>query len=101
LIVVDVQNDLADPDGKSYVDGGERIIPEVNAEIAEATTAGALVVYAQDRHRKARRTSRKDGGTWPVYCMQGTWGAQLDPDLKEGEGSRREPEERMATLASR
>ena len=50
LIVVDVQNDFADPRGALYVRGGEEVLPVANAEIARARAAGALVVYTQDWH---------------------------------------------------
>jgi nicotinamidase/pyrazinamidase len=48
LIVVDVQNDFADPRGSLSVAGGEAIIPAVNREIAAAGAAGALIVATQD-----------------------------------------------------
>ncbi|MGZ8651537.1 MAG: isochorismatase family protein, partial [Actinomycetota bacterium] len=50
LLVVDVQNDFADPSGTLTVDGGDAIVPRVNEEIAEARAAGALVAYTQDWH---------------------------------------------------
>jgi hypothetical protein len=39
LLVVDVQNDFADPAGGLYVRGGEEIIDAVNVEIAAAIEA--------------------------------------------------------------
>ena len=48
LVVVDVQNDFADPGGGLAVEGGEAIIPVVNREIDLATNAGALVIATQD-----------------------------------------------------
>ena len=50
LLVVDVQNDFADPGGSLYVQGGGEIVPIVNAEVERAREAGALVVYTQDWH---------------------------------------------------
>lgn len=50
LIVVDVQNDFAHPDGSLYVDGGDDAIAAINQEIGAARQAGALVVYTQDWH---------------------------------------------------
>lgn len=82
LLVVDVQNDFADPDGNLYVDGGEQIIPGINDEIVAARAAGALVVYTQDWHPESTPHFEKDGGTWPVHCVGGTWGAELHPDLE-------------------
>jgi nicotinamidase/pyrazinamidase len=50
LIVVDIQNDFADPKGSLYVNGGEEIVSVVNREIDKASGGGALVVYTQDWH---------------------------------------------------
>ena len=81
LIVVDVQNDFADPDGGLYVATGEDVVPVVNAEIVAARAAGASVVYTQDWHPPDTPHFEKDGGVWPVHCVRDTWGAQLHPDL--------------------
>jgi len=81
LIVVDMQNDFADPRGALYVRGGEDVLPVANAEIAKARAAGALVVYTQDWHPPSTPHFAKDGGTWPVHCVRGTWGAELHADL--------------------
>jgi nicotinamidase/pyrazinamidase len=81
LIVVDVQNDFADPGGGLYVAGGDAIIPAVNAAVAAARGAGAQIVYTTDWHPADTPHFAKDGGVWPVHCVKGTWGAQLHPDL--------------------
>jgi nicotinamidase/pyrazinamidase len=81
LLVVDVQNDFADPAGSLAVDGAESIVPVVSAAIHDATAAGAFVVYTQDWHPPTTPHFRKDGGVWPVHCVAGTWGAELHPDL--------------------
>jgi nicotinamidase/pyrazinamidase len=81
LIVVDVQNDFADPGGGLAVDGGERIIEAVNGEIEQAVAAGALVVATQDWHPEHTPHFAQDGGIWPVHCVAGTWGAELHPRL--------------------
>ena len=81
LIVVDVQNDFADPSGSLYVTEGEKVIAPINDEIRNAQASGALVVYTQDWHPSSTPHFEKDGGIWPVHCVQGTWGAGLHPDL--------------------
>jgi nicotinamidase/pyrazinamidase len=88
LIVVDVQNDFADPAGGLSVTGGDAIVPTVNAEIASASNGGAFVVYTQDWHPASTPHFAKDGGIWPVHCVAGTWGAELHPDLVEVAGGR-------------
>lgn len=81
LIVVDVQNDFADPKGSLYVTGGDEAIPFINAHVGAAHDAGALVVRTQDWHPESTPHFEKDGGIWPVHCVKGTWGAEFHPDL--------------------
>jgi nicotinamidase/pyrazinamidase len=81
LIVVDVQNDFADPAGGLYVRGGEEVVPVVNVETDRAVAAGAFVAYTQDWHPPTTPHFAKDGGIWPVHCVAGTWGSDLHPQL--------------------
>src|SRR3972149_1271386 len=95
LVVVDVQNDFADPKGSLSVTGGEGTIPVVNgqaagapaaravggftragapppavtARAAAATAAGAFVVYTQDWHPAHTPPFAQYGGIWPVHCV--------------------------------
>jgi nicotinamidase/pyrazinamidase len=81
LMIVDVQNDFADPAGSLYVRGGDEVVPLVNAERDRAAGDGALVVYTQDWHPPSTPHFQKDGGIWPVHCVAGTWGAEFHPAL--------------------
>jgi nicotinamidase/pyrazinamidase len=81
LVVVDVQNDFADPAGSLSVSGGDSVVPVINREIQMATSAGALIVATQDWHPESTPHFQKDGGIWPVHCVGDTWGAELHPDL--------------------
>jgi nicotinamidase/pyrazinamidase len=81
LVVVDVQNDFADPNGSLYVREGDRTPPVINREIELATAAGAAVLYTQDWHPPRTPHFVTDGGIWPVHCVQGTWGAEFHPAL--------------------
>ena len=82
LIVVDVQNDFADPAGGLAVASGDRIIEAANREIEAAGQAGALVVSTQDWHPPSTPHFAKDGGIWPVHCLADSWGAGLHPALR-------------------
>ena len=82
LIVVDLQNDFADPAGGLPVTGGDEVVPIVNDETDRALTGGAFVAYTQDWHPPSTPHFAKDGGTWPVHCVAGTWGAELHPQLR-------------------
>ena len=81
LLVVDVQNDFADPNGSLYVAGGERVVPTINREIALARASGAAVYYTQDWHPGHTPHFAQDGGIWPVHCVRFTWGSELHRDL--------------------
>jgi len=79
LVVVDLQNDFADPAGSLSVAGGEAILPIVNEAVRAALGGGAMVVATQDWHPESTPHFEKDGGIWPVHCVGGTWGAELHP----------------------
>lgn len=81
LLVVDVQNDFADPSGSLSVRGGADIVPRLNAETRRALEAGATVIYTQDWHPPSTPHFAKDGGIWPVHCVTDTWGAAFHPAL--------------------
>jgi len=82
LIVVDVQNDFADPAGSLSVAGGDATIPIVNGEARAAIRAGAFVAYTQDWHPEHTPHFAQDGGIWPVHCVGGAWGSALHPALE-------------------
>ena len=66
LLVVDVQNDFADPAGSLYVAGAEKAVAAANDEVERAADAGAVVVYTQDWHPPSTPHFQTDGGVWPV-----------------------------------
>jgi nicotinamidase/pyrazinamidase len=82
LLVVDVQNDFADPDGALHVPDGEQVVDLVNQEIERAVAAGGAVLYTQDWHPPSTPHFAKDGGIWPVHCVAASWGAALVPALR-------------------
>lgn len=81
LVVVDVQNDFADPNGSLYVSEGEEVVAIANQVMIEATGAGAHIIYTQDWHPESTPHFEKDGGVWPVHCVHDTWGSEFHPDL--------------------
>ena len=62
LIVVDVQNDFADPAGSLSVREGDLMVPVVNAEIAKAVGAARRALHAglAPRAHPALRPGRRD-----------------------------------------
>jgi len=89
LIVVDVQNDFADPEGSLSVPGAGIAVAAVNREIEAAREAGATVVATQDWHPERTPHFVTDGGPWPAHCVGGTWGADLSPELALPNGAPR------------
>ena len=81
LLLIDVQNDFADPAGALAVADGTTIVPFLNAQVAAARGQGALAVYTQDWHPASTPHFARDGGIWPVHCVMATWGAELHPGL--------------------
>ncbi len=81
LIVVDMQNDFAHPDGSLYVTGADSVIAEVNAQIVRSLASGARVVYTRDWHPESTPHFEKDGGIWPVHCVADSWGAAFHDRL--------------------
>jgi nicotinamidase/pyrazinamidase len=93
LIVIDIQNDFC-PDGALAVTGGDAIIPQVNALMAEF----ACVVLTQDWHPADHSSfaANHPGAEafsmiqmpygpqvlWPVHCVQGSSGAEFHADLQ-------------------
>ncbi len=78
VVVVDVQNDFADPAGSLSVTGGVGVVQACNVEIGRAEH----VVYTQDWHPPTTPHFATGGGTWPVHCVRDTWGAAFHPALQ-------------------
>ncbi len=81
LVVVDVQNDFADPQGSLYVRGAGSVVAAVNRLVNSAVAQGWAVFYTQDWHPETTPHFAKDGGIWPVHCVGGSTGAAFHPDL--------------------
>lgn len=93
LIVIDVQNDFC-PGGALAVDGGDQIVPGINALMDTFDT----VILTQDWHPSGHssfasqhaglnpfETTEMPYGTqvlWPDHCVQGTNGAAFHTDLR-------------------
>jgi nicotinamidase/pyrazinamidase len=82
LVVVDVQNDFAHPDGSLYVSGAEAAVARVVEEVEAAVAAGVPVFCTADWHPAETPHFTTGGGVWPVHCVAGTWGAAFHDDLR-------------------
>src|SRR5262249_17769645 len=83
LLVVDIQNDFADPAGSLYVPGGEEVVDLANREIERALAAGAKVAYSQDWHPPETPHFAAHGGGLPPPSARGTAGDGLHPRLQQ------------------
>ncbi len=81
LIVVDMQNDFC-PGGALAVEGGDAIIPAINALAKRFNHC----VFTRDWHPADHCSFSDDpefvDGSWPAHCVQDTIGAAFHPDLE-------------------
>lgn len=80
LIIADVQNDFC-PGGTLAVPHGNEIIPALNELTKRFLDKGDVVVKSRDWHPLTTSHFVTHGGTWPVHCVQNTYGAEFHPDL--------------------
>lgn len=80
LLVVDVQRDFCQG-GALAAEGGDAILPALNARIEDARRAGLPVYASRDWHPRVTKHFQEYGGEWPVHCVQGTEGAAFHPGL--------------------
>ena len=80
LIVVDVQNDFC-PGGALAVAHGDEVVEPLNKLIKEFLQRGEPVYKSRDWHPAVTKHFEKYGGTWPVHCVQNTYGAEFHSSL--------------------
>lgn len=80
LLVIDVQNDFC-PGGALAVEHGDNVIQPINRLVKKANAAGMFIVASQDWHPEITTHFQKNGGMWPVHCVQNTHGAEFHPYL--------------------
>ncbi|MET0621414.1 MAG: nicotinamidase [Pyrinomonadaceae bacterium] len=80
LIVVDVQNDFC-PGGALAVERGDEVVAPLNSLIEEFLERGEPVYKSRDWHPARTKHFADYGGTWPVHCVQGTFGAEFHRQL--------------------
>ncbi|WP_287417463.1 isochorismatase family cysteine hydrolase [Oceanithermus sp.] len=85
LIVVDMQNDFAHPDGALFVPDAAESIPRIRALLDRARAAGARIVFTQDWHAEDDPEFR----IWPRHAVAGTWGAEIVEELAPRPGEAR------------
>ena len=85
LVVVDMQNDFAHPDGALYGDDTRRAIPVI-AELAErARSATVPVFFTQDWHEP----DDPEFALWGEHARADSWGARIVDELAPHPGDQR------------
>jgi nicotinamidase/pyrazinamidase len=80
LLVVDVQRDFC-PGGALPAAGCDRIVPVINAYLAEARELAMFIYASRDWHPAVTAHFKPYGGEWPPHCVQGSPGAEFHPRL--------------------
>lgn len=81
LLIVDMQNDFAHPDGELYNPDAEDTINDMASFTNRARGAGLPVWYTQDTHQE----NDPEFDIWGEHCRQGTWGWEIVEKLKPDE----------------
>jgi nicotinamidase-related amidase len=78
LLVVDMQNDFAHPEGSLYGESAPAVIPEISLVLGRAREKGVPVAFTQDWHGE----DDPEFAIWGEHAKAGTWGAQIVDGLK-------------------
>ena len=82
LVIVDLQKDFYDPSGALYVKGGEKTVEEIKKLILTDLQINQVILTV-DWHTPEDFSFKKNGGTWPVHCVQYSEGASLPKEIME------------------
>ncbi|MEJ2668085.1 MAG: cysteine hydrolase [Deinococcales bacterium] len=85
LVVVDMQNDFAHPDGALFGEDARRAIPVIADLLSRARAAGVPVVYTQDWHDQ----HDPEFAIWGEHARADTWGARIIEELAPEPGDLR------------
>ncbi|RLG74583.1 MAG: cysteine hydrolase [Thermoprotei archaeon] len=78
LIIVDMQNDFAHPNGKLFVPTAPKTIKPISMLLKKARETKVLVVFTQDTHY----LGDPEFNVWGEHALIGTWGHQIIEELK-------------------
>ncbi|HKV44875.1 MAG TPA: isochorismatase family cysteine hydrolase [bacterium] len=82
LIVVDMQNDFVDVNGRLCVAAAAATVPAIRRLRAVARAHGLPVIYTQDWHG----VDDPEFALWGPHAVAGTWGAEIVPELAPDPG---------------
>jgi len=88
IVIIDMLNDFAHPDGALYCEGGRTILPNLQklmAWVRERKAKGLddiQLIHIQEAHRPGDADFR----VRPVHAIKGTWGSDFIPEVYPQEG---------------
>jgi len=82
LIIVDMQRDFVEPDGKLYVPDARATVPVIRDLLERARRAGVYRVFTQDTHG----TEDPEFSIWGEHAVEGTPGWAIIDELKPEPG---------------
>ncbi|MCL9814746.1 cysteine hydrolase family protein [Natranaeroarchaeum aerophilus] len=84
LVIVDMQNGFAHPDGALYAPGSEDVIEPIADLIERAREAGVQIVYTRDVHPPQQFEGNHyydEFEQWGEHVREGSWEAELVEEL--------------------
>ena len=81
LIIVDFQKDFANPNGSLYVPGAENAEQAIVDYIENNYKDILNVLFTVDWHSPNHCSFEKNGGIWPVHCVQFSEGAGISDKI--------------------
>ncbi|MCX7654293.1 MAG: cysteine hydrolase [Fervidobacterium sp.] len=79
LLIVDLQNDFAKPNGALYFPGAEHVIPPIIELVKEFKNKTLPIIYTRDWHED----NDYEFEIWGVHCLRNTFGSEIVDELKE------------------
>jgi len=84
LVVVDMQNGFAHPDGTLYAPGSEAVIEPIAGLVERARDAGVQIVYTRDVHPPQQFDGNHyydEFEQWGEHVLEGSWEAEIVEEL--------------------
>lgn len=81
LVIVDFQKDFANPSGSLYVNGAEKAEEAIVNYIMKNVEDLSDVIFTVDWHNPEHCSFKKNGGIWPVHCVQFSEGAGISDKI--------------------
>lgn len=83
LVVVDFQKDFANHAGSLYVKGAEEAENAIVDYINEHASELLDIVFTVDWHSPNHCSFKKNGGEWPIHCVQFSEGAGISDRIMQ------------------